>query len=1715
MASEASEGAAVEASSYALALTPRQRALLREHVVQGVAILPGTAALALALLAARRAAGERVCLRGVRFEAALPVLQDAPSRLGWRSSGATGEFVVEALDGVSAGAHVRGQLARAPDALAEPPFAFRDDALQARFGAPHDGAEFYSRLRAHGNQYGPLFQGVERLWLAGDEALGRLRAGAAELTLAFEADVVALDAALHVLAARVLRSGVWPAFVLAEVAEVDLPAGARPAWSHVRIASAANDGDAPCGDVTLFDLALRPAGRLRGVRLAWLGARAQPQYTLALAATFTAEPVEATLEFWSHEFGLAWRPRQAPFNQVFQQLLDPGSLLRANREGAGVLLLRLEDWAAQERPAGEARPEWPSGVARRRLPNGLELAHLNAYETDYLYQEIFVDRVYARHGVTLDAGACVFDVGANIGLFSVWARSVARDVSVFAFEPSPRLAPLLHANARQAGGVRVFNCGVSDREGSASFTFYARSSVFSGFHADARQDEAALRAVIGNLVARGGLRDDVERQAAIEHFLAGRLEAEQVECPLRTLSSVIDECGLERIDLLKVDAEKSEWAVLAGLREEHWPRVRQAVLEIHDRSGAEVERLTSLLRGRGFAVMRETEELLDGSGLHTLYAVRPELRAAGIARSASARREERLDAACESFLEALGRALPALHTPLLLALCPASPQATQEPGFGQRLAVWEARLADAARALSGVDVIVPADVSALYPVDEVHDRQALELGHIPYTPAYFTALGSLLARRVLARQQPGVKVLAVDADDTLWNGIVGEVGALGVQIDAGRAALHEFLLDQVRAGRLLCVCSKNREEDVREVWRAHPGLRLREEHIAAWAVDWRPKSESLRALAQALGLGLETCVLLDDSPLECAEVAAFAPQVTALQLPGGSGAAARFVRHLWLLDTAARSDEDRRRTALYADEARRDQARRAAPDLACFLETLELRCDVAPLRPEDVERVAQLCERTNQFNLAKHERSPAEIRALGESGALEWLTVRVADRFGDYGLVGVLAFARTADALRVDTFLLSCRVLGRGVEQRLLAELGRRAESAGLAHIELPFVAAPRNAPARAFLEALRPHERRGSAFVIEACAAQAQRPEGVAPAAEAVPVAQAASVAEVSPALAQSDPRREPLRARRVAATLAEVGAIEAAQAARRRASQPGAGAGALRGTGSVRETVGALWSDVLGLDGLGLHDDFFASGGNSLLLVQAASRVGRAFGRRLPFDVAFKLRSVEAVAAWLETAGANESPAAPVVATADASTSGVAAPGPVSRAQLSLYYLHQLAPESWAYNIPFGALCDERLDAAALRRAFERLLERHALLQTSYTARKGQVLAVHSATAPDFAQADGTAWSPDQLRQNLRLELARPFDLRRGPVARLRVFDLAGAGSALLFVTHHIAVDLWSMEIVVDDLLRFYREELEGRRRPAPAPVLYADFVRWQQELLDGPEGERLWAYWQRELQGELPRLELPSPGPRLGARRFAGSSHAFTLDERLSEALRALAAREGSTLFQVLLAGYVALLSRHTAQQDLIVGAPFAARDPARFADVVGDFVNLAPLRLDLSGRPSFRELLRRVGARVLGALEHQDFPLPLMVQRLRLRSEPGRTPIVETTFALHEPNRLPELGAFFVQGPSDRRLALHGLTLRPAGLTQQEGQFDLALELVPCGRSLRGAFKYDADLLDGELARRLAPRYASLLAAAAEQPELPISLLPLGPDAPPSD
>jgi FkbH-like protein len=494
------------------------------------------------------------------------------------------------------------------------------------------------------------------------------------------------------------------------------------------------------------------------------------------------------------------------------------------------------------------------------------------------------------------------------------------------------------------------------------------------------------------------------------------------------------------------------------------------------------------------------------------------------------------------------------------------------------------------------------EMERLYPVGSIYDAAADRLGAIPYTPAYFAALGTALARRIAGLSLVPYKVIAVDCDNTLWNGICGEDGPAGVVLDGGRRVLQEFLLRQREAGMLLVLASKNNPEDVMETFAQHPEMPLRPEHFSAIRLNWEPKPWNLAAMEKELGLGLDSFVFLDDSAKECAEMREEQPHVLTLELPADLLAdevrTRRFLDHVWAFDHPAVTEEDRKRAASYAQAREFGQAFQNAHSLEEFMASLDLRVEIAPAKEEQWPRVAQLTQRTNQFNFTTIRRNEAELRNLAATH--ECLAARVADRFGDHGLTGVMILAAGEDALYIDTFLLSCRVLGRGVEHRLMAYLGKLAIERGLPFVDAKVMVTGKNKPALQFLRAIGAgyekdlHFRFPSQYLAQLkWTAQAFEP-----------------VVETEPI--PQEHRFLPFE--KIARELSRVEDI----------------AGAMRGAevevdaslSPTEAVLASLWAELLKVPRVGPDDRFFDLGGHSLLAVLLISRVQERFGVALPVD-------------------------------------------------------------------------------------------------------------------------------------------------------------------------------------------------------------------------------------------------------------------------------------------------------------------------------------------------------------------------------------------------------------------------------------------------------------------------------------------------------------
>ena len=561
----------------------------------------------------------------------------------------------------------------------------------------------------------------------------------------------------------------------------------------------------------------------------------------------------------------------------------------------------------------------------------------------------------------------------------------------------------------------------------------------------------------------------------------------------------------------------------------------------------------------------------------------------------------------EALAGAIRQAPEHSSVPLIVGICPDSPQA--RPNRAAR-----ERFIELVRGIPGVQTIEASEIQRFYPVENWYDASGDELGKIPFTELYFAALGTAIVRHAHALHNPPYKAVAVDCDNTLWLGVCGEDGAEGVKLDASRRVLHEFLLAQREAGMLLCLNSKNNEADVWETFAVHPEFPLQPRHFAAWRLNWESKAANIAALAEELNFGVDSFIFLDDNARETAEVTGSLPEVLSLTLPEESSAIPAWLDHLWAFDHPVVTEEDRRRSASYVQSLEFGRKLHAASNLEEFVASLGLRVDVSPLAPERFSRAAQLTQRTNQFNCTTLRRSEAELHALLQSGRHEIFTAEVSDRFGDYGLTGLLIIEKLDDEYRADTFLLSCRVLGRGVEHRLLAFLGEHAEENGIHQVTVPFTQSRKNRPAHDFLESIPDAVRTllptGCEYAYEAKAIQGMRWKPARKSEVGEPKASPAEPAQRG--FLEFDRIARELR------TPEEV--LEAMRREARSALQTVTGDGAPQS--DVERRLIAVWAEILQRPSISVHDNFFDLGGHSLLAVLLLMRVKEEFGVELSVD-------------------------------------------------------------------------------------------------------------------------------------------------------------------------------------------------------------------------------------------------------------------------------------------------------------------------------------------------------------------------------------------------------------------------------------------------------------------------------------------------------------
>jgi acyl carrier protein len=530
-----------------------------------------------------------------------------------------------------------------------------------------------------------------------------------------------------------------------------------------------------------------------------------------------------------------------------------------------------------------------------------------------------------------------------------------------------------------------------------------------------------------------------------------------------------------------------------------------------------------------------------------------------------------------------------------------------------------------------------------------------------------------------------------------------------------------------------------------------------------------------------------------------------------------------------------------------------------------------------------------------------------------------------------------------------------------------------------------------------------------------------------------------------------------------------------------------------------ATEELIAGIWAEILNLERISIFDNFFELGGHSLLATQVVSRLRACFKVEVALRNVFEFPTLAGLAESVDRAiGTQQGAMAPALQPVPRGQDL-----PLSFAQQRLWLADQVLAGEAVYNMPFAMRLKGKLNAFALAQAMQEIVRRHEALRTNFIAVDGQPMQVIHPARPVSVPYKDLSKLPEAERQaeleRLVYEEARyPFDLAHSPLLRAALIHLDDKDNVALCSMHHIVSDGWSIGVLVKEMATLYEAFSEGRPSPLMAlPIQYADFAHWQQTWLQGEVLQGHLNYWKQHLGATPPLLQLPTDHPRPSAPNYNSARKLCSIPVESSDSLKGISRREEVTMFMTLFAAFQTLLYRYTNQDDIVMGTAIANRNRAETETLIGCFVNLLALRTDLSGNPTFRELVGRVREVTLGAYAHQDLPFERLVQELHPDRDASVNPLLQVVCVYHNTPMqqldLPGTSLSFVS-----RSDYNSMNFERGKI-----QFDLILSITDVGEGLAAIIYYRTDLFDESTIERLASQFRTLLGEIADDPDKRIS------------
>ena len=979
----------------------------------------------------------------------------------------------------------------------------------------------------------------------------------------------------------------------------------------------------------------------------------------------------------------------------------------------------------------------------------------------------------------------------------------------------------------------------------------------------------------------------------------------------------------------------------------------------------------------------------------------------------------------------------------------------------------EAKLLVTLRSVPGVECFNYSSWLSDADFERCFDVYADAAANVPYTPYFDSVLINSVIKNILFKIRKPIKVVVLDCDNTLWRGVCSEDDVSDLKVDGSFLQLQEYVLRLREHGIILCICSKNNIRDVFKVFDQHPDMILHSSDITIFKVSWRSKSEQIIEMSNELDMALDSFMIVDDSPVECAKIAAQCPE--ALVVPfinAGIDAAAMFNK--LKIDDLLLAAPEVNRQEFYESFEQRKQLLAKASSFSDLHKMLAIKIEIAGYDKNVITRVAELSRRTNQFNLTGIGFTCEQLDLLLPDKRM-LLQAKVSDRFSDYGLVAAIIYNVASDRLLVENFYVSCRAFGTGVEFKLLESLINLHKSAIVA---FKFVGTGRNLMGQEFLNSLPLADKNiadGYTYYNYKSA-------------DLLGVIKSLGKKTIS----QMD--RFAIPGQRLAVPLYNKALLQVLNADHIY-NQSNANYDDVAHDKNIavdnlsNNHVLTVFREQLGLATLGLDDNIFEHGASSLDALRILSGIAKHTKQHLKFVSIIDNPTARQIFLCLSRDDKNISNTSMAELNYDVSSNIVA----VNQAEM--FFIDKIYGASWFYNIPISITVGGSFDYQAMVFAFTQVMQRHDSLRSEFKLTASGLNRVINTTAqPVVNNIDAASISAHNLNELVRQHELEQFALDGAPLCKMNIYRQGNDKAILLFVFAHIIFDGGSREIFLKEIKYFY--ELKAYAKSgAVCPALthnYSHFCAWQADLLNSNFADTANEYWIAELNNP-PILKLPWHKATKSSSDFKGRYFRFEIDAELQSLVEHIKSVESISANNIFLAAYFILLHKLTLDADLLIATPVSTRSRNEFNALIGDFVNTLAIRVKFDSSSLLADVLRRVAKAVIGALDYRDIPFSKVKASVNSQSKTA-----DSTFGA--------LFSYLEEYSLDNWL--QGLDSSVYNDGYNAARFDLVMEIVQRDNVWFGGL-YVPEILESSAVEGIITAYKSILGSMSELSELKVS------------